>query len=86
MTEQQHLPQKLTVCIRKDYSKPVRPEALQLDGNSYVFERGWIMDADDPYPGEVAWIPCDPAYPSDAPTWIASGDLGECPIEVDVND
>jgi hypothetical protein len=73
--------QVLTVHIRRDHGKPIRPEAEQLDGNSYTFEEGWIMDANDPYPGEVAWIPHDPSYPSDAPTWIASGDLRQCPVK-----
>jgi hypothetical protein len=66
------------VHIRRDHGRPIRPEAEQLDGNSYMFEKGWTMDANDPYPGEVAWIPRDPAYPSDAPTWIASGYLRQC--------
>ncbi len=72
-----------TVHIRRDHGKPIRPEAEQLDGNSYTFEKGWTMDANDPYPGEVAWIPRDPVYPLDAPTWIASGDLEPCLSEGD---
>lgn len=67
----------LTVHIRRSYSRTIRPEAEQLEGNSYVFEKGWTMDEGDPYPGEVAWIPRDPFYPPDAPVWIASGDLLE---------
>lgn len=53
----------------------VKPEAEQVDGNVYLFRHGWVMDDDDPFPGEIAWIAYDPAYPPDAPTWIASGDL-----------
>jgi len=68
-----------TVRIRRNYSRPVRPEAEQVDGKCYLFEEGWTMDSQDPYPGEVAWIPCDPAYPRSAPTWIASGDLAALP-------
>ena len=64
-----------TIRIRRDIGREVRPEAEQIDGKTYAFRFGWRMDADDPYPGEEAWIPHDPAYPTEAPVWIASGDL-----------
>ena len=62
------------VNIRRG-ERTVKPEAEQIDGKVYNFRHGWIMDNDDPYPGEVAWIPDDGEYPIDAPSWIASGDL-----------
>ena len=67
--------QRFTVRIRRDIKRAVRPEAEQLDGKTYSFRFGWLMAEDEPHPGEEAWIPHDTAYPIDAPTWIASGDL-----------
>ena len=66
---------KYTVKIRKEIGKEVRPEAEQIDGKTYNFTTGWVMGEDDPYPTETAYIPRDPNYPDEAPTWIASGDL-----------
>lgn len=65
----------LRVAIRRDIGRDVRPGAEQLDGRVFVFIYGWMMEDDDPYPGEVAMIPDDPTYPVGAPHWIASGDL-----------
>ena len=45
------------------------------DGRVFNFMFGWRMDDDDPYPGEIAWIPDDETYPAAGPLWIASGDL-----------
>lgn len=67
--------QQFTVRIRRDFQRGVRPESEQIDGKTYGFTFGWTMSEDDPYPGEDAWIPADPAYPRNAPHWIASGDL-----------
>lgn len=67
--------QRFIVRIRRDFSRAVRPEAEQLDGRTYTFRHGWLMDEGDSYPGETAWIAYDPTYPADAPHWIASGDL-----------
>ena len=67
--------QQFTVRIRRDFGREVKPEAEQTDGKTYAFRRGWLMDKSDPYPGEEAWLPHDPAYPVEAPAWIASGDL-----------
>ena len=67
--------QRFTVRIRRDIGRGVKPEAEQLDGKTYYFSFGWLMDENDPYPGEEAWIPRDPAYPIEAPAWIARGDL-----------
>jgi hypothetical protein len=64
------------VRIRRNIGKKrIRPEAEQLEGKTYKFEFGWVMDDNDPYPNETAWLPSDPAYPVDGPTWIASEDL-----------
>ena len=64
------------VRIRRNIGKRIRPEAEQLEGKTFKFEFGWVMDdGNDPYPSETAWLPSDPAYPVDGPTWIASGDL-----------
>jgi hypothetical protein len=64
-----------TVKIRRDFVRPIRPNADQIDGKTYNFQIGWDMDEEGPYPAEVAMIARDPSYPEDAPLWIASGDL-----------
>ena len=64
-----------TVKIRGDLGRGVKPETEQINGKTYRFEIGWVMDKNDPYPGETAYISKDPAYPLEAPCWIASGDL-----------
>ncbi len=64
-----------TVAIRRNIGRPVRPEAEQLDGKVFIFRMGWLMDEDEPYPGEQAWVPNDFDWPADAPSWIAAGDL-----------
>ena len=64
-----------TVKIRREGWRPVRPEAEQIDGKTFIFSYAWSMDDTDPYPGEEAWEPRDPTYPKTAPLWIASGDL-----------
>ena len=69
-----------TVRIRRGGDWHVRPNAEQIDGRTYRFRYGWVMDEDDPYPGEVAFLPDDPAYPDDGPTWVASGDLEGLPL------
>lgn len=58
-----------TVKIRKDW--PIKPEAAHLEGQRVSVEAGWIMDEDDPYPGEWAML-LGAGYPI---PWIASGDL-----------
>ena len=68
-------PRLMTVRIRRDFARAVKPTAEQLDGNAYLFGYGWTMGEGDPYPGEVAMLPRDPRWPDDAPGWIASGDL-----------
>lgn len=67
-------PRPLIVKIRRGL-RPVKPEAEQLDGKTFLFVFGWIMGDDDPYPGEAAWIPKNDGWPDDAPIWLASGDL-----------
>jgi len=65
------------VRIRRGDGRQVRASAEQVDGKVFTFTFGWIMDHTDGYPGEVAWLVIDPAWPPDAPLWIASGDLEE---------
>ena len=73
-----YVPREFTVRIRRDFPRAVRPEAEQLDGKTFRFTYGWPMDKIDPYPGEIAYIPCrGQGWPEGAPPWIASGDLHE---------
>ena len=68
--------QLMEVVIRRGPDLEVKPESELIDGNQYIFRPGWVIDEDDSrYPGEIAWIPEDATYPSEAPAWIASGDL-----------
>jgi hypothetical protein len=64
-----------TVRIRRGSEWNVKPEAEQLDGNTYKFVVAWKQDKDDKYPGEYALMPEDTNYPADAPRWISSGDV-----------
>jgi hypothetical protein len=73
MNIERHYTYRMMVRIRRD--RPVKPDAEQLDGNTYLFNAGWLMGDGDPYPGEWAMIPDACGYPTDAPQWIASGDL-----------
>ena len=68
---------KFTVRIRRTVGWEVKPEAEQIDNQTFDFAFGWVMDKDDPYPGEIALIPRDVNYPVNAPAWLASGDLVE---------
>lgn len=66
---------RMTVKIRRDHGE-VKPEAEQLDGRTFNFLFGWTLEDDHSrYPNEAAWLADDPSWPSDAPWWIASGDL-----------
>jgi hypothetical protein len=67
----------MTVKLRRDDNFQVKPEAEQLDGKTFAFSSGWDITEDDSgiYVGEIAMIPRDESYPTDAPLWIASGDL-----------
>jgi len=67
--------QKMKVQMRKDWK--IRPEAMQLEGKVFSFVQMWDITEDDStiYVGEKAMMPVDPAYPIEAPAWIASGDL-----------
>lgn len=66
---------RMTVKIRRDHGE-VKPEAEQLDGRTFIFRFGWTLEDDHSrYPNETAWLADDPSWPSDAPCWIASGDL-----------
>jgi len=61
----------------------IKPEAKELEGITYIFREGWVIDSEDIkkfgvpefYLGEIAMVPNDFEYPADAPVWIASGDL-----------
>jgi len=67
---------KATVKIRRDLGMSVKPNAEQVDGKTFLFEKLWTMEPDaSMYPGEIAWGPRDERWPVDAPGWIASGDL-----------
>lgn len=66
---------KMTVKIRRELGMEVKPEAEEIDGKTYNFTVGWVMNDEDAYPTETAYIPRDPDYPDNAPIWIASGDL-----------
>lgn len=72
---------KFTVKIRRIEGAEVRLNAEQLDGKTFNFVKGWMIESSDSkfYAGEVAMLPRDVNYPTDAPHWIASGDL--IPIE-----
>ena len=66
-----------TVKLRRGNGLIVKPEAEQLDGKTFIFRDGWILEDRDTdlYVGEMAMIPNDFDWPADAPAWIASGDL-----------
>lgn len=66
---------KMTVKIRRELGMEVKPEAEEIDGKTYNFTVGWVMNDEDAYPTETAYTPRDPNYPDEAPIWIASGDL-----------
>jgi hypothetical protein len=63
------------ISIRDIPGKQIKPAARAIDGQRYYFSCGWVMNTDDKYPGEIAWIADDPKYPMEAPIWLASGDL-----------
>ena len=70
--------QTFTVKIRRGKGFKVKPESEQIDGKTFRFVRGWIIDH-GMYTGEIAWCQRDDSYPLDAPIWLASGDL--VPVE-----
>lgn len=51
------------VKIRHELAE-VKVEALQLDGNVYIFREGWVIGEEDSsiYVGEVAMIPQDSLF------------------------
>jgi hypothetical protein len=65
---------KMHVKLRRGSGFKVKPEAEQIDGKSFVFRYGWLIE-DGLYEGEAAWLPCVSYYPVEAPSWLASGDL-----------
>jgi hypothetical protein len=66
--------QTFTVKIRQGKGLKVTPEAEQIDGKTFCFIQGWIIE-EGMYTGEIAWYVRDDSYPLDAPIWLASGDL-----------
>lgn len=67
---------KAKVKVRTDLAFKIRRNTEDIDGKVFSFVFGWMLeDSHDRYPGEEAWLPRDPEYPSDAPIWLASGDL-----------
>lgn len=71
---------KYKVKLRRSKVFKVKTEAEQLDGKVFEFRELWTIEEADtglPIVGEKAMTPHpkDPAYPIEAPSWIASGDL-----------
>lgn len=69
------------VAIRKEYKgRQIRPEALAIDGQVLELTPLWLMDEDDPYPGEWAlgepgMLAVNGKLQSAGIGWIASGDV-----------
>lgn len=59
--------------------KALRPETDLIDGKIFEFRAGWTQDENDPYPGEIAYIPTGNDYPRGAPVWVSEGDLIKVP-------
>jgi hypothetical protein len=72
-------PTECKIKLRRSDVFVVKPNAEQIDGKTFLFEFGWVIDKDDtglPIVGEHAMVPCqEQDYPRGAPTFIASGDL-----------
>lgn len=70
------------VKLRRSEIFIVKPEAEQIDGKKFWFDKTWKIEEHDtnlPIVGEFAMVPCrGQGYPDDAPYWIASGDLEKC--------
>ncbi len=67
------------VAMRSDFEgRPIRPKCEGKDGSECILQAGWLMDEDDPYPGEWA-MACqnwdDGLMKDMGISWIASGDL-----------
>ena len=75
----------LKVKLRRNIpGRHVKKEAEQIDGKSFLFTFAWRMNEDDPYPGEIAFMPFDiKSWPYGAPAWIASGDLVDEQLSTD---
>lgn len=73
-----------TVKFRREAEWIVKPNAEQIEGKTFLFEPGWIIDEIDHYNGEIAMIPLDDHYPESAPVWIASGDLTNDVLDADL--
>ena len=65
------------VELRRNLPISVKKCAEQVDGKVYNFYFAGTQDDDELYPGEDMWMPIDAEYPSNGPSWIASGDLLE---------
>lgn len=72
-----------TVKIREEHNgRPVKKEVVELiDGKDFAFQSMWVMENNDPYPGEQALFIVSNADGSEnlaaatLPIWIASGDV-----------
>lgn len=54
----------------------VKPIMEKFEGFTLKLSYGWMMDENDSYPNEVAWItPNDSRFPEEFPNWIAGGDI-----------
>lgn len=59
--------------------RPLKPSANAISGEEVLMEVMWMMDDDDPYPGEWALSPVDDAirhrFYDHHVGWVASGDV-----------
>lgn len=66
-------------------NQPVKPAVLSVIGKRVDVVEGWVQDASDQYPGELALLPADrddPIFRSAGITWISSGDVAIVPRTV----
>lgn len=52
------------VVIRRNLGPEIREEADKIDGLTFFFEPGWVIEDRDEYAGEIAMLPRDPTYPT----------------------
>ena len=66
---------------RAEYKgRATRPGMMEKAGTRFVLRTLWLMDNDDPYPGEFALSTCDSASDGELMRvldihWVASGDV-----------
>ena len=72
---------KCKIKLRKEYKGQILKEGLKLlEGKEIVLEALWLMDTEDPYPGEWAMGPVSIEdkklmFANCNISWIASGDI-----------